>query len=53
MRKDSPTVTETALAVEAAAMMLSRNTERIMVVRDNKLIGIVAASDIILKIIRG
>jgi mannitol/fructose-specific phosphotransferase system IIA component (Ntr-type)/CBS domain-containing protein len=53
MRKDIPTVSETALAVEAAAIMLSRNAERIMVVRDGRLIGIVAASDIISKIIRG
>jgi mannitol/fructose-specific phosphotransferase system IIA component (Ntr-type) len=53
MRKDIPTVSDTALVVEVAAMMLSRNAERIMVVRDNKLIGIVAASDIISKIIRG
>jgi mannitol/fructose-specific phosphotransferase system IIA component (Ntr-type)/CBS domain-containing protein len=53
MRKDIPTVSETALAVEVAAMMFSRNADRIMVIRDDKLIGIVAAFDIISKIIRG
>ncbi len=53
MRRDIPIISENALAVEAAAMMLSRNAERIMVVRNNKLIGIVAAADIISKIIRG
>jgi CBS domain-containing protein len=53
MRIDVPTIAETASAVEAAAMMLSRKFNRVMVVRDSKLIGIVSVSDIISKIIRG
>lgn len=53
MRRDVATISETSLAVEAAAVMLSRNVERIMVVRDGRLVGIISASDIISKIIRG
>jgi signal-transduction protein with cAMP-binding, CBS, and nucleotidyltransferase domain len=53
MRREVPTISEKALAVEAAAMMLVRKVERLMVVRDNRLIGIVATADIISKIIRG
>lgn len=52
MRKDVVTISEDALAVEAAAIMLSRNIDRIMVVRDGKLVGVLSASDIISKIIR-
>lgn len=53
MRRDITTISETALVVEAAAMMLVRNIERIMVIRNERLVGIISASDIISKIIRG
>jgi len=52
MRKDVTTISEDAQAVEAAAMMLTRNIERLMVVRNGRLIGVVSVSDIISKIIR-
>jgi CBS domain-containing protein len=52
MRKDVVTISEDAQAVEAAAIMLSRNIDRIMVVRNGKLVGVLSASDIISKIIR-
>jgi len=53
MHADIPFISETAPAIEAATMMLSKNIERIIVVRDGKPVGIVAASDVIFKIIRG
>jgi mannitol/fructose-specific phosphotransferase system IIA component (Ntr-type)/CBS domain-containing protein len=53
MRKDIPTIPESALAAEAASMMLSHSVDRIMVVRQGNLVGIVSASDIISKIMRG
>ena len=53
MRRDFAAISETASVLEAAAMMLVRNTERIMVVNDSKLIGIISATNIFSKIIRG
>jgi nitrogen PTS system EIIA component len=53
MKRDVAIISEDALAVEAAAKMLSRNVERIMVVKDGRLVGVISASDIISKIIRG
>ncbi len=53
MRRKVATIAETASLLEAAAAMLSNDTDRLMAVRDGKLSGIITASDIIFKIIRG
>jgi CBS domain-containing protein/mannitol/fructose-specific phosphotransferase system IIA component (Ntr-type) len=53
MRREVVTIAETSMVVEAAAMMLSKNIDRIMVTRGDRLVGIISASDIISKIIRG
>jgi nitrogen PTS system EIIA component len=53
MRPDAPTISETAPLIEAAATMISRDVDRLMVVHGNKLVGIISASDIISKVIRG
>lgn len=53
MNREVATISDTAQVIEAAARMLARNTERLMVVRDNRLVGIISRSDIISKIIRG
>lgn len=53
MRQDVATISENAPLIEAAATMLSRNADRLMVVHDGRLVGIISASDIISKVIRG
>lgn len=53
MNRDVVTITETAQVVEVAALMLFKNVDRVMVIRDEKLVGVVSRSDIVSKIIRG
>jgi nitrogen PTS system EIIA component len=53
MRDDVATISETAPLIEAAAAMISRDVDRLMVVHGLKLVGIISASDIISKVIRG
>lgn len=53
MRQEVATISENAPLIEAAATMLSRNADRLMVVHDGRLVGIISASDIISKVIRG
>jgi len=53
MNKDVVTISELSQVVEVAALMLFKNVDRVMVVRDDKLVGIVSRSDIVSKIIRG
>ena len=53
MRREVATISETAPLIEAAAGMLSHDVDRLMVVHGRKLVGIISASDIISKVIRG
>lgn len=53
MNSDLITIAETATLLEASMMIINRATDRIMVVRDTKLVGVISASDIVSKIIRG
>jgi nitrogen PTS system EIIA component len=53
MRNDVATISEGAPLVEAAATMLNRNADRLMVIHEGRLVGIISASDIISKVIRG
>jgi CBS domain-containing protein len=53
MRQEVATISENARLIEAAAAMLSNDVDRLMVVHDNKLVGVISASDIISKVIRG
>ena len=53
MNKDVVSISETAQVVEVAALMLFKNVERVAVLKNEKLVGIVSRSDIISKIIRG
>ncbi|OQX92095.1 MAG: hypothetical protein B6D58_04700 [candidate division Zixibacteria bacterium 4484_95] len=53
MRKAPAIVDIDAPVVEAAALMLFKKTERVMVLNNGKLVGVVTKSDIISKIIRG
>src|ERR1700722_1607747 len=47
MGKDVPTVTEDTPARDVAHLMHARNIKRVPVVRDGKLVGIVARSDLV------
>ncbi len=53
LRREVATIAETASLFEAAATMISHDVDRLMVLRDGKLVGIITASHIISKIIRG
>jgi len=53
MNRDVVTISEISQVVEVAALMLLKNVDRVMVVRDDKLVGVVSRSDIVSKIIRG
>ncbi|MEE9552838.1 MAG: PTS sugar transporter subunit IIA [candidate division Zixibacteria bacterium] len=53
MNKDIVTTTEITQVVEVAALMLFKNVDRVIVLRDEKIVGIVSRSDIVSKIIRG
>lgn len=53
MNPDVITIGEDAQVVEAAALMLFKDADRVMIVRDSKLVGVVSRSDIVSKIIRG
>jgi PTS system nitrogen regulatory IIA component len=53
LRREVATIAETASLFEAAATMISHDVDRLMVLRDEKLVGIITASHIISKIIRG
>jgi PTS system nitrogen regulatory IIA component len=53
MRDKLATITETASLFEAAAAMISHDVDRLMVTNNGKLMGVITASNIISKIIRG
>jgi CBS domain-containing protein len=53
MNKDVATIAVDAQVVEAAALMLFKDADRVMVVSDDKLVGVISRSDIVSKIIRG
>jgi PTS system nitrogen regulatory IIA component len=53
LRREVVTIVESASLFEAAATMISRDVDRLMVVRDGEFVGIITASHIISKIIRG
>lgn len=53
MNKNVETVTRDTQVVEAAALMLFRDVDRVMVVDNDQLIGMVSRTDIVSKIIRG
>ena len=53
MRREVNTITESAPVVEAAALMLAKNAERIVVVSGDRPVGIISRYDIISKFMRG
>ncbi len=53
MNRDIATISQGAQVVEAAALMLFKDAERVMVVKDDRLVGVLSRSDIVSKIIRG
>jgi predicted transcriptional regulator len=53
MNRDIATISQGAQIVEAAALMLFKDADRVMVVKDGKLVSVLSRSDIIFKIIRG
>ncbi len=53
MDKEPAIVSRESQVVEAAALMLFKDVDRVMVVHDGKLLGMVSRSDIVSKIIRG
>jgi len=53
MNKNIETVFKDTLVVEAAALMLFKDVDRVMVVDNDRLVGMVSRSDIVSKIIRG
>lgn len=53
MNKDIVTISEMSQVVEAAALMLFKDVDRVIVLRDDKIVGIVSRTDIVSKIIRG
>jgi PTS system nitrogen regulatory IIA component len=53
MNRDIATISEKAEVVEAAALMLFKDADRVMVVKDDTLVGVLSRSDIVSKIIRG
>ena len=53
MRREVITITESAPVVEAAALMLAKNAERIVVVSGDRPVGIISRYDIISKFMRG
>ena len=53
MNRDIATISERAQVVEAAALMLFKDADRVMVVKGDKLVGVLSRSDIVSKIIRG
>ncbi|UCE67977.1 MAG: PTS sugar transporter subunit IIA [Candidatus Zixiibacteriota bacterium] len=53
MNKNVETVFKDTQVVEAAALMLFKDIDRVMVVENNKFIGMISRTDIVSKIIRG
>jgi CBS domain-containing protein len=53
MRREVITITESAPVVEAAALMLAKNAERLVVVSGDRPVGIISRHDIISKFMRG
>ncbi len=53
MNKNVETVSKETQVVEAAALMLFKDIDRVMVVENDRLIGMVSRTDIVSKIIRG
>lgn len=53
MNRDIVTISQDAQVIEAAALMLFKGADRVMVVSDGTLVGVVSRSDIVSKIIRG
>ncbi len=53
LNRDIATISERAQVVEAAALMLFKDADRVMVVKGDKLVGVLSRSDIVSKIIRG
>jgi mannitol/fructose-specific phosphotransferase system IIA component (Ntr-type) len=47
------TISETATLLEASMLIVTKQVDRVMVVKDGKLVGVISASDIVSKIIRG
>jgi len=47
MRKDFPTLNEEASLSEASRIMITKNERRIIVVRDNKAVGIITRYDVV------
>ena len=50
---DVITISESASLLEASTLIVSKHLDRVMVVREGRLIGVISASDIASKIIRG
>ena len=53
MNKNVETVQKETQVVEAAALMLFKDVDRVMVVDNDKFIGMLSRTDIVSKIIRG
>jgi CBS domain-containing protein len=53
MNREVITISETSTLLEVSRVIINKKADRIMVVRDKKLVGVVSASDIVSKIIRG
>lgn len=53
MNRDIATIFQGAQVVEAAALMLFKDADRVMVVKDDKLVSVLSRTDIVSKIIRG
>ena len=53
MRREVVTITETAPVAEAAALMLAKNAERVVVMSGDRPVGIISRYDIISKFMRG
>jgi CBS domain-containing protein len=47
------TISESATLIEASTLIVNSKVDRVMVVREGRLIGVISASDIVSKIIRG
>jgi mannitol/fructose-specific phosphotransferase system IIA component (Ntr-type)/CBS domain-containing protein len=53
MRREAPTIPESAPVVEAAALMLVKNVARVFAMRGEQPVGIISRYDIIAKFMRG
>lgn len=47
MRKDVPTLNEDASITEASRIMLTKSERRIIVVKDNKIVGVITRCDVV------